>query len=332
MLANDLMPYKMTPGRMEQRLRRTSMIAYVALAVAFAALALGLLALFYGGSFAHARQPGNTLQGIDQPLTQTQLAAINGAPNAYFEQAGEMMLNGTLNNPILLNANRSLEYQPLVLNGKPSVVYVGAITCIYCGENRWAMALALSRFGSFKALYKGYSALGDGDVPTLYWTRVNYTTSRGVAFGNNYSSGYINFISADYETQISGGFVPPPSIAVIEGTAPNSTYAAALAFMNATHGYEGTPFTFWGVMLDKGADGIVFGNSTPTSAGLTQLAQMTHQQVIEQLSGFKSQFAWSEYAAADVYVSQVCAAINNTAPVCGLPAIGKLESVAGIGS
>jgi hypothetical protein len=54
-------------------------------------------------------------------------------------------------------------------NGKPSVIYIGAISCVWCGENRWAMAMALSRFGSFNSLYIGYSSIHDGDVPTLYW-------------------------------------------------------------------------------------------------------------------------------------------------------------------
>lgn len=311
-------------------MKRYQAISYIALAIAVVGVALALLSILHviGGN-SSSQAFGNTIKGIDQQLTSQQLAVINSAPNSYFETAGEMLLNGTLSDPVFINSNSSLVYAPLVINGKPSVVYVGAITCIYCGENRWAMALALSRFGSFSSLYQGYSAIGDGDVPTLYWTRVNYTKNSGVAFGNAYQSSYINFISADYESSISAGFVPPPSIYYLEASAPNASYSTALAFMNSTNGFEGTPFAFWGTTLDKGADGVVFGNSTPTSAGLTPLAQMTHQQVLSQLKSFNDQFAYGEYAAADVYVAQVCAAINNSASACALPAITKIESLSG---
>ena len=59
---------------------------------------------------------------------------------------------------------------------------------------------------------------------------------------------------------------------------------------------------------------------------------MTHAQVLSQLSSFNDQFAWSEYAAADVYIAQVCPSINNTAPVCSLPAIKSIGSVMGLTS
>lgn len=262
------------------------------------------------------------LGGINTPLNASELATINDAPLQYYETAGEKLLNGTLTDEVIVSNSPTVN--ALVINGKPSVIYIGADSCIYCGENRWAMALALAKFGSFGSLYKGYSSLGDGDIPTLYWGQYNITTQSDVAFGNNYSSNYINFISADYESPITGGFQIQP-ISFFQQKAPNSTYLSAMNLMNSTGKFQGTPFTLWGRELVPGADGIVFGNTTPTSASNLPLAAMSHAQVLAQLKNFNDQFAWGEYAAADVYIAYTCPSINNTAQICQLPAIQRIE-------
>ncbi|MCL4383740.1 MAG: DUF929 domain-containing protein [Candidatus Marsarchaeota archaeon] len=267
---------------------------------------------------------GSRLTNIDAQFSAANLAIINNASNNYFEIAGQRLLNNSLTDPVLpFPANKSNQYPLFIANGKPSVIYIGAITCVFCGENRWAMALALSRFGSFSKLFYGYSAFGDHDVPTIYWNDYNYTTSSSVGYGNYYSSKYINFISADYESNITQGFTLRPLSFYVQ-LAPNQTYKNAFEFMNSTNKFVGTPFTFWGTSLVPGADAVVFGNSTPTSATLP-LTSMTHQQVLNQIKNFNDQFAYGEYAAADVYIAYVCPGINNSASVCSLPAIKQLE-------
>ena len=47
---------------------------------------------------------------------------------------------------------------PLTSGGKPEVVYVGAEYCPYCAAERWAMTIALSRFGTFSGLHFIHSA------------------------------------------------------------------------------------------------------------------------------------------------------------------------------
>ena len=46
----------------------------------------------------------------------------------------------------------------LTSGGKPQVVYVGAEYCPYCAAERWAMTIALSRFGTFSGLHFIHSA------------------------------------------------------------------------------------------------------------------------------------------------------------------------------
>lgn len=267
-----------------------------------------------------------TLAGIDQPFNSSELNVINGAPLAYYEVAGQKLLNHSLNNQVIVS--NSPQANAFIVNGKPSVIYIGAISCIFCGENRWAMALALGSFGKFSQLYKGYSALGDGDLPTIYWNLDNYTTASGATFGNFYNSSYINFISTEYDSPITGGFQMQP-LSYFIPHAPNTTYYNALTFMNSTGLFSGTPFTFWGTSIMRGADAVVLGNTTPSGTPYA-LSVETHAQVLNQLSSFNDQFAWSEYAGADVYIAQVCPSINNAAPVCQLPAIIQIEHLIGV--
>jgi hypothetical protein len=288
--------------------------------------------------------PGQRLTGIDQPLSSTELSTINNAPNSYFEVAGNMLLNlslygeskqnGTYTGTVFVQPSKY--NAPLVIGGKPSVIYIGAISCVYCAENRWAMALALSRFGSFASLYKGYSSLGDADVPTLYWDADNYASNGAADYGDHYSSSYINFFSAEYATNISKGFAFVNSadpIGYFVAHAPNQSYMQAMNFMNSTDAFAGTPFTFWGTTINTGADAVVFGTPVANqSASLPPLTYMTHQQIIGQLSSLNNTFATEEYAAADVYVAETCPAIGNSAPVCSLPAIKSLESILGLTS
>jgi hypothetical protein len=67
---------------------------------------------------------------------------------------------------------------PLVLGGHPAVVYVGAEFCPYCAAERWALVVALSRFGSFAHL--GATASSTSEVfpgtPTFSFDGATFTS------------------------------------------------------------------------------------------------------------------------------------------------------------
>jgi len=67
---------------------------------------------------------------------------------------------------------------PLTIGGKPEVVYVGAEYCPYCAAERWALAVALSRFGTFSGLRLIHSSPADvyPSTPTLSFYRASYTS------------------------------------------------------------------------------------------------------------------------------------------------------------
>jgi hypothetical protein len=66
----------------------------------------------------------------------------------------------------------------LVSGGKPEILYVGAEYCPYCAAERWAMTVALSRFGTFSNLRLIHSESSDiyPNTPTLSFYKSSYTS------------------------------------------------------------------------------------------------------------------------------------------------------------
>ena len=92
----------------------------------------------------------------------------------------------------------SISGTALTANGKPEVLYMGAEYCPYCAAERWAMIVALSRFGTFSGLATVHSAAANGagnaepypNTPT--WTFVHAT----------YTSKYLTFTPVEEQTNI----------------------------------------------------------------------------------------------------------------------------------
>lgn len=72
---------------------------------------------------------------------------------------------------------------PLTSGGKPEMLYIGAEYCPYCATERWAMAVALSRFGTFSNLGVTHSDTSDvyPNTNTLTFYKSSYT-SKYLAF------------------------------------------------------------------------------------------------------------------------------------------------------
>jgi len=95
---------------------------------------------------------------------------------------------------------------PLASGGKPEMLYIGAEYCPYCAAERWAMIVALSRFGTFSGLSTVRSAAHNGAgvaepfPDTATWTFSNST----------YTSSYLVFTPVEQYTSIpdpaTGGY------------------------------------------------------------------------------------------------------------------------------
>jgi len=96
--------------------------------------------------------PPSTLDTVGQGNVQTPLTPLSGQP-------------------------------PLTSGGKPEIVYVGAEYCPYCAAERWAMVVALSRFGTFSNLGVTHSDTAD----------VFPNTNTLTFYKSSYSSKYVVF-------------------------------------------------------------------------------------------------------------------------------------------
>jgi hypothetical protein len=68
---------------------------------------------------------------------------------------------------------------PILIDGKPSILYVGAEFCPYCATERWPLVVALSRFGTFSGLGVSHSSLTDvfPGTATLSFHNAAYTST-----------------------------------------------------------------------------------------------------------------------------------------------------------
>jgi thiol-disulfide isomerase/thioredoxin len=80
---------------------------------------------------------------------------------------------------------------PLTSAGKPEVLYIGAEYCPYCASERWAMAVALSRFGTFSGLHGIHSSSTD-----IYPSTPSLTF-----YKSTYRSKYLTFVPVETTTE-----------------------------------------------------------------------------------------------------------------------------------
>ena len=80
-------------------------------------------------------------------------------------------------------------------DGKPLITYIGAEYCPYCAAERWALAVALSRFGTFSNLSGTHSS--DADI---------YPDTQTLSFyGSSYTSPYVDFQPVEEATNQQAG-------------------------------------------------------------------------------------------------------------------------------
>ncbi len=123
-------------------------------------------------------------------------------------------------------------HAPLVgADGKPEILYVGAEYCPYCAAQRWALTVALSRFGAFSGLETTHSSSSDihPDTPTLSF------------YGSTYTSPVLDFTPVELATnEVVEGQYPtlqkltPAQQSVLDtyDQAPYTSEAGAIPFID----------------------------------------------------------------------------------------------------
>jgi hypothetical protein len=127
-----------------------------------------------------ADTPAAHLQGT--ALSASITDAVTNVPAATLDAVGA---GQTYSKPLI-----PVSGSPLTSNGKPEVLYIGAEFCPFCATERWAMTVALSRFGTFTGLRGIHSDPTDvfPNTPTLTY------------YNATYASKYITFVPVETET------------------------------------------------------------------------------------------------------------------------------------
>jgi hypothetical protein len=178
------------------------------------------------------------------------------------------------------SAIKPVSNTPLTSNGKPEMLAILAEFCPYCAAERWSIAVALSRFGTFTTPLHGiHSSSTDTDpsTPTLTF------------YGAKYSSPYLTFTAVENET--------------ISGASLQKTTAAQQALWakydtTTTDGSTGTAYPF-----------IDFGNKyvlTNPSYNPQVLAGMTWAQVAAALHNPSSAAAQGADGSANLITAAIC--------------------------
>jgi hypothetical protein len=228
------------------------------------------------------QQPAPAVTGAPSgPASATVTHAIADVPAATFDTVGAGTLTAApsaITGPALTTAD-----------GQPRVVYIGAEYCPYCAAERWAVATALSRFGSFTDL--GQTTSASADV---------YPNTATLSFhGATYTSDLLAFTGVETTTN-----VPTAS-----GYAPLDTPSAADQALDTQYNPQGSiPF------IDLGNKYMIAGASFDPAV----LQGLSQDEISAKLADPLSPVAQAVDGAANVITAAVCALTGQQpAAVCG---------------
>jgi len=236
-----------------------------------------------------ASGPSAPASGSATGAASAQVAgAVTGVPAGVLDSVGA----GTV-----ASAPTALTGAPLTADGKPRVLYVGAEYCPYCAAERWALAVALSRFGTLSGL--GETSSSPTDV---------YPNTATLSFhGADYTSQYLSLTAKEIESNQAVG----------NGYAPLDTLDPADSTLFENVGQGSFPF------IDIGGKYKISGASYDPSV----LQGKTQAQIAAALSDPKSPIAKSVDGTANVITAALCRVTGNQpANVCtsaGVTAAGK---------
>jgi thiol-disulfide isomerase/thioredoxin len=234
------------------------------------------------GSSSSACSPksGQAAQAADAAV----VSMVRSVPQSVLDTVG----TGTVR-----TLPKAISGAALTEGGKPSVLYVGAEYCPYCATERWAVAVALSRFGSFTNL--GETSSSPSDV---------YPNTATLTFhGAGYSSKYLAFTGKETQSNqvVNGGYATLDTLT-----------AAEQALVDKYDPSQGIPF------IDIGGKYVISGASYDPAV----LQGKTQAQIAAALSAPSSAIAKGVDGTANVITAALCAATGGKpANVCTAPGV-----------
>jgi hypothetical protein len=245
------------------------------------------------------------LAGVGEKKTTTQpgqldakvLSQVTGVPASAFEDVSA----GSSKNTLV-----ALPGPDLVKDGKPRVVYIGAEYCPYCAAQRWAVVVALSRFGTWKGLTASTSAVDDVFPGTATFS----------FHGSSFTSDYLMFEGVETETNEKG----PDGRYTKLDTLTDEQATLFRTFDKPPYvpaqGAGAIPF------LDLGNRFLISGSSFTPDV----LSERTLSQIAKALSDPKSDVAKAVLGSANRITAAICALTNGQpGSVCSTAPIPELQ-------
>jgi thiol-disulfide isomerase/thioredoxin len=196
---------------------------------------------------------------------------------------------------------------PLTADGKPELLYIGADFCPYCAAERWAMIIALSRFGTFSGLSTIHSSATDAypDTPTFTF------------YGSSYTSKYLSFVPVEETTNYRQGNSASTSVPYVTLQTPT---AAEQALANTYDpGSDGSPIPF----IDIGNKYVEVSNLAPY--GPQDLTGLSWTQIAAALRDPSSAIAQGIDASANYLTAGICEMTGNQPASACTSAVRALE-------
>ncbi|HTT91689.1 MAG TPA: DUF929 family protein [Acidimicrobiales bacterium] len=165
----------------EQRRQRNIFMAAGAVGVIIVVIAVVVVLKVSGGG----KTPSGTADSGSFALPANLVSQVEDVPVSALVAAAKAAPAGA-EPPQALPAGTKL----LTVDGKPEILYMGAEYCPFCAAERWALVMALSKFGTFTGLKGTTSSAID----------TNPSTPTFSFYGSTYTSPYIKFVPVEMQT------------------------------------------------------------------------------------------------------------------------------------
>jgi hypothetical protein len=248
---------------------------------------------------------GNSSNGPTGAALSSVVSKVTSVPASTLDKVGKGSFTGKI--------QAVSGAAPLTANGKPEMLYMGAEYCPYCAAERWAMIVALSRFGTFSGLSTVHSASVSGagnsepfpNTPTFTFHNSTYTSK------------YLTFTPVETQTNVpdraTGGYTTLQT--------PSSAQNALLTK------YDAPPYVAAG---SEGAIPFIYFGGKYVSVGASYnpavLKGLTWDKIASDLSNPNSAVAKAINGTANNMAAAICKMTGNQPASACTATVQSLES------
>ena len=235
----------------------------------------------------------SSLAGVSTPAGSSSPASGATVPPAILSRLQSIPVNTLVSAPAggLDVSPTGIADPRLTAGGKPELLYIGAEFCPVCATERWAMYVALSKFGTFVPQPgEIHSALRDGDIQTLTFYKTKFV------------SRYLTFTPVETTTN-----------------EPDGDYYVNLQKPTATE------LQLWKSHTGESFPWLDFGGAKELSSAQydpSALEGMTFDGIASQIGNNSTAVGADVDASAKVLIQTICSTLTSNKPQALCKAVG----------